>query len=111
MGTKELKACLKKLFFDGSYSDLTISCGERQFRVYKALVCLRSAYFAAACRDLAEECDVFDEDPNPATIFPEHSTDQALRDLTPEMALYGAVYVLAEKYSIGWLKGIAFRRF
>ncbi|RMX80324.1 hypothetical protein D0869_07633 [Hortaea werneckii] len=34
----------------GEYSDLTIKCGLRTFKVHKAIVCARSEYFAAACK-------------------------------------------------------------
>ena len=40
---------LERLFFTSKYSDLTISAGERQWKVHRAVVCLQSKFFAAAC--------------------------------------------------------------
>ncbi|RMY31081.1 hypothetical protein D0866_07544 [Hortaea werneckii] len=41
---------LIRLLDTGEYSDLTIKCGLRTFKVHKAIVCARSEYFAAACK-------------------------------------------------------------
>lgn len=38
-----------ELLETGKYSDLTIKCGDRSFKVHKALVCLKSAVVAAEC--------------------------------------------------------------
>jgi len=36
--------------YDSSkYSDLTIRCRDRDFKVHRAVVCPRSTFFAAAC--------------------------------------------------------------
>lgn len=32
------------------YSDLTITCGEKEFKVHRAVICPRSNYFDAACK-------------------------------------------------------------
>ncbi|KAI7103774.1 hypothetical protein KC340_g7823 [Hortaea werneckii] len=39
-----------QLLDTGEYSDLTIKCGLRTFKVHKAIVCARSDYFAVACK-------------------------------------------------------------
>ena len=39
-----------RLYSHGEYSDLTISCGERHYRVHKSLVCQRLDFLATACR-------------------------------------------------------------
>lgn len=54
MAFKKLRKLLKGLYSDGQYSDLIVSCGGREHRVYKAIVCLRSNFFAAACRGFTE---------------------------------------------------------
>ncbi|KAF5616481.1 speckle-type poz [Fusarium sp. NRRL 25303] len=52
-GTQEqgngLLLCLKQLFEDGAYSDLTIACGDDYHKVHKAIICPRSKFFASAC--------------------------------------------------------------
>jgi len=40
----------RSLFGNDEYADLTIVCGPLTFRVHKAIVCPRSAYFRSACR-------------------------------------------------------------
>ncbi|KAI0096201.1 hypothetical protein GGR51DRAFT_568764 [Nemania sp. FL0031] len=54
----------KVLYTHGDYSDLTISCGGREFHVHKALVCPQSAFFTAACQAFREQViDLPDYDP------------------------------------------------
>ncbi|KAH8742437.1 hypothetical protein F5883DRAFT_442343, partial [Diaporthe sp. PMI_573] len=38
------------LYSTGLYSDLTISSTAKEYRVYRAIVCPRSDFLAAACR-------------------------------------------------------------
>lgn len=38
-----------RAFRDQKYSDLTIICGNEEFKVHRVLVCMRSPFFAAAC--------------------------------------------------------------
>ncbi|KAI7237999.1 hypothetical protein KC330_g2867 [Hortaea werneckii] len=49
-GQSASNEALRKLLDTGEYSDLTIKCGLRTFKVHKAIVCARSEYFAAACK-------------------------------------------------------------
>ncbi|GAB1740736.1 hypothetical protein NU219Hw_g5821t1 [Hortaea werneckii] len=49
-GQSASNEALQKLLKTGEYSDLTIKCGLRTFKVHKAIVCARSEYFAAACK-------------------------------------------------------------
>jgi hypothetical protein len=40
---------LGTLLFNDKYSDLCISCGGREFKVHRAIVCTQSDFFANAC--------------------------------------------------------------
>ena len=40
---------LKTLYESGKYSDLIISCGEKQFNVHRNIVCTQCPWIAAAC--------------------------------------------------------------
>lgn len=44
-----LVTSLNHLFGSAKYSDLTIKCGADEFKLHRAIVCLRSKFFAAAC--------------------------------------------------------------
>lgn len=39
-----------RLKISADYSDLTITCGEKEFKVHRAVICPRSDYFDAACK-------------------------------------------------------------
>ncbi|KAF4443092.1 hypothetical protein FACUT_1646 [Fusarium acutatum] len=59
---------LVDLLKTGDYSDLTISCGQDQYRVHKAIICPRSHFFEAACSGEFKEgqkgeIDLPDDDP------------------------------------------------
>ncbi|AEO55662.1 hypothetical protein MYCTH_2299733 [Thermothelomyces thermophilus ATCC 42464] len=51
----ELLQSLDKLFKEGTYSDLTITCGNDEYKVHKAIICPRSSFFAKACDGLFQE--------------------------------------------------------
>ena len=44
-----IHASLSSIFKSEKYSDLIIRCGDRVFKVHRAIVCPRSHFFAAAC--------------------------------------------------------------
>lgn len=37
------------LLASGKYSDLTLTCGTRHWKVHKSVLCLQSDFFAKAC--------------------------------------------------------------
>lgn len=47
-----------RLYDTAEYSDLTISCGNKNYLVHKAIVCPRSDFFASACGEIAPEVSV-----------------------------------------------------
>ncbi|KAK2035234.1 hypothetical protein LX32DRAFT_607022 [Colletotrichum zoysiae] len=52
---EELRESLKCLYENAEYADLTIASGHAEYRVHKAIVCPRSDYFAAKCREPASK--------------------------------------------------------
>jgi len=44
-----IHASLSSIFKSEKYSDLIIRCGDRVFKVHRAIVCPRSHFFSAAC--------------------------------------------------------------
>lgn len=57
-----------RLFECDKYSDLTIVCGTRRYRVHRALVCSHSEFFEGACRNPFQEweagvIDLTEDDP------------------------------------------------
>ena len=44
-----LNTVVLRLFVDERYSDLTVQCGDKTWKVHKAIVCPQSEFFAKAC--------------------------------------------------------------
>jgi hypothetical protein len=40
---------LSTLLESGRYSDLTVTCGKRNWKVHKSVLCVQSDFFAKAC--------------------------------------------------------------
>ncbi|KAK4446212.1 BTB/POZ protein [Podospora aff. communis PSN243] len=132
-----LISSLTEFYSSGEYSDLVISCGGKEYRVHRVLVCAQSKFFAAACRDgfkEAQEGNIILPDDNPRLIHimvyyfyhldydvqgqnqsghfdrPETKGDGADAS-EPTLVTHAKVYALAEKYIIDGLKGLALRKF
>jgi hypothetical protein len=71
---KELKSSLERLYRTREYSDLVVSCKGKEYHVHKAVLCPRSDFFAAACREGFKEgrearIDLPEDDPRIVEIM------------------------------------------
>jgi BTB/POZ domain len=41
---------LEKLLHDNEFADFTISCGNKDFKVHRAIICADSHFFQAVCK-------------------------------------------------------------
>ena len=54
------QAWLSRLLETGNYSDLTLECEGKKFKVHKSVVCIQSPVLAAAVRNFKVRLDSFD---------------------------------------------------
>ncbi|MCJ1475053.1 hypothetical protein MMC13_003713 [Lambiella insularis] len=113
---------LHKLLGTSEYSDFTVNCGGKTWRIHRAIVCSRSAYFKKACDGAFKEAQegllVFnDEDP---TLIEEmlmylYTMDypqvSASATGAKAMVLDAKMYGIADKYALPDLKKKAFKAF
>lgn len=62
------------LLESGKYSDLTVTCGDRSWRLHKSIVCLHSDFFASAC----------DRPFKVSSLTHRHSSSSLLLTLSPQ---------------------------
>ena len=53
-----LVASIESLWTSHMYSDLTVRCGEEEYKVHRAILCPRSVFFAKACNGEFMVCTV-----------------------------------------------------
>lgn len=53
----------------GLYSDLTLRCGSKDFKVHKAVVCAQSEFFANACKPEGFKVSSFSSANSRAGVF------------------------------------------
>ncbi|KAM0717580.1 hypothetical protein Q7P37_007432 [Cladosporium fusiforme] len=108
------------LLESGKYSDLTLKCGNRSWKVHKSVVCLRSDFFAGACDGLFKEpctnvIDMSDDDEHALAAmirFMYHDTYDTTV-LPPDdhaIFLHIRVFALANKYFVAPLQDLAERK-
>ncbi|RPA74484.1 hypothetical protein BJ508DRAFT_191841, partial [Ascobolus immersus RN42] len=109
----------------GQYSDLTIRCGDQEFRVHKAVVCPQSSFFAA-CTDggfkesIEGVINLEEDDPDTVSRMVTFMYTNTYFDLDPsidpsddsavkaaQLLAHILVYSLADKYAISNLKSHA----
>ncbi|KAL8381113.1 hypothetical protein RB595_005409 [Gaeumannomyces hyphopodioides] len=124
--TVQLMKALGRLHGRGDWSDLTISCGSKDYLVHKSIVCPRSDFFDKACGGAWKEAQegkisLPDDDPvavNSMVFYFYHleynvgkSWKETYGDELPEdgseTVAHAKVYALAEKYGIPCLKELA----
>lgn len=133
--TNELLEALKGLYQSGDYSDLTLSCGGKDYKLHKSIVCPRSDFFAAACRGHFKEAregsiSLPEDDARIVDLMiyyfyhldyrvcmVSHGTE-CDRDLVGhkevlgwELPIHVRAYAMAEKYGVVGLKAVALRKF
>ncbi|GIZ45757.1 hypothetical protein CKM354_000891000 [Cercospora kikuchii] len=114
---------VKDLFEDSRYADLTISCGERKWRVHKAVVCMRCEYLARNYEDLKPKgntIELVNEYPNTVAamlrfLYTNDFDDEIHLDDELEgfqqLAMNIGVYVVADKYQLDDLADLAKDKF
>ncbi|KAL8296844.1 hypothetical protein RB597_006116 [Gaeumannomyces tritici] len=128
--TDHLMKALGRLYGGRDWSDLTISCGAKDYLVHKSIVCPRSDFFAKACRGPfkeAQEGKISLPEDDPVAVhsmvfylyhlkydvsqsWKETSGEEVPKDGS-ELVEHAKVYALAEKYGIPCLKELARKNF
>ncbi|KXH69607.1 BTB/POZ domain-containing protein [Colletotrichum salicis] len=132
---KDLYASLETLYSTGKYSDLTICSTTKEYHVHRAIVCPRSEFLDAACRNSFKEASdgvisLLDDESCVVDMMLQyfyrldyqHSIDtehlarpseQSQDDgaESSDLLLHAKVYGIAEKYVVSGLKGLALSKF
>ncbi|KAF5556557.1 kelch 4 [Fusarium mexicanum] len=116
---EDQRRALGNLLKTGDYSDFVIICGKARHKVHKAIICLRSDFFKAACTSGFKEAQTGEvelPDDEPLTTAAASIPREALGPyvfIIPYVALrvHYKVYALGEKYGIPGLKALAAHNF
>ncbi|KAK5123723.1 hypothetical protein LTR85_002359 [Meristemomyces frigidus] len=101
---------VNRLFEDPKYSDLTIKCEGREWRVHKSIVCTQSAFFAKACDGGFEEAEentitLVEDDPETVDAMLQYLYKSDYAEATAAtqpsaLVLDIRVHAIADKYNI-----------
>ncbi|KAF4630120.1 hypothetical protein G7Y89_g8023 [Cudoniella acicularis] len=104
---------ITRCFDNDTYSDLTIKCRDRSWKVHRVIVCSQSKVLHAAC-----VVDLNDDDPVPVEIMLKYFYTGKYNELINEskelrlqLQVQVLTYNLADKYDIPTLMGLAEKRF
>ncbi|KAF2094455.1 hypothetical protein NA57DRAFT_60499 [Rhizodiscina lignyota] len=112
---------LSSNFDDAKYSDLTIRCGEKTFKVHKMILCTQSEFFVNACErgfkeSKTNEIDLSDNDVILIEAFLRfmykgtYEVPQPEGYKVSEICFHLAMIIIGDKYLLQTLKGHAAKR-
>ncbi|KAK4549102.1 hypothetical protein LTR36_007558 [Oleoguttula mirabilis] len=119
--TPSLSQATQKLFTSGKYSDITVVCGKRKWKLHKSILCTQSDYFAKACDGSFHEAQKGiiplkedDECAVAAMLYyfyhADYSNDRIKPSATSAALLHVMVYMIADKYILEDLRAVAVKK-
>ncbi|KAK5113317.1 hypothetical protein LTR85_010934 [Meristemomyces frigidus] len=116
--TSSLMLGVKELYATGIYSDLTISCGARTFKVHKSILHPQSSVFRTLLSGNFKEASpeqgtitLNDDDPKVLQVLLHHlynfTFDDRSRGAEAEAPFAVRVYAIADKYDVSPLRAMA----
>ncbi|KAF2085251.1 hypothetical protein K490DRAFT_67899 [Saccharata proteae CBS 121410] len=120
--TSDLRKSLSSYYAIGKYSDLTVQCEDREFKVHKVIVCGQSSYFSKMCDgDWKEAVEglikLVDDDPCVVDamlhfLYNNDYNGSGNQDGRVSPLLFNTlVYSIADKYDIRSLKQTSLEKF
>ncbi|KAF8856918.1 hypothetical protein BDZ45DRAFT_653565 [Acephala macrosclerotiorum] len=114
---------ITRCFDSDTYSDLTIKCRDKSWKVHRVIVCSQSKVLHAACMAGFKEThtgviDLDDDDPVPVEIMLKYfytgkynEPINESKELRLQLQAQVLTYNLADKYDVPTLMGLAEKRF
>ncbi|KAF2663590.1 hypothetical protein BT63DRAFT_461317 [Microthyrium microscopicum] len=116
------------LFDNGTYSDVTVKCGPKSWRLHRSILTPQSAYFNATCRskmkeDINNEIVLQDQDPEivgailkvlyrgPNDILPQFEIVLKSRPNANPFILWVGFYQRANYFQVPWIEKEILRHF
>jgi hypothetical protein len=110
-----------RYYKDERFSDFTIACEGREFKVHRCFIAAHSKFFDKACSGMFTESqqrriDLKEDDPSMVELmvrfFYTFDYDYPLaRADVSALALHIRVYIIADRYEVLHLKSVAFKNF